>query len=215
MKKNFFWIFFRCTFWNFSPCTGFQSRRVVSNASLYKVCLQRIIVRQAVKFFKSTFWTIFFEKKSFFWIFFGCTFWNFSRCIGFQKAEGSVQCFFYKMGLQRIIVRQAVKIFKPTFWTIFFEKNFFFEFFFRCIFWNFSRCIGFQRRGVVSNAYLWSGLSADYSPTSGINFLNTLFEQFSWKKFFFEFFFDIFKKFPRCIFWGAGGGGDDMGFQRV
>ena len=147
----------------------------------------RFIVRQAIKFFKTHFWTIFFEKN-FFWIFFSRIFWNFSRCIGFQR-RGWYQTLPYEVGFQRFIVRQAIKFFKPTFERFSLIKVFF-EFF-SDVFLNFSRCIGFQSRGVVSNASLWSGLSAVYSPTSYKIFKPT-FERFSLKKIFFWIFLDVF-----------------------
>ena len=168
--------FFKSTFWtifsekkfflNFFSDVLFEISRDVLvfrggewyETLFYKVGLQRIIVRQAVKFFKPTFWTIF-SEKNFFLFFFQVYFLKFLAMYWFLEAGSGIKRFLYKMGLQRIIVRQAVKFFKPTFWTIFSEKNFFLNFFW-CIFWNFSRCIGFQRRGVVSNAFLWSGLSA-------------------------------------------------------
>ena len=117
------------------------------------------------EFFKPTFWTIFSEIfiLNFFW----CFFLEFIAMYWFAEAGGGIKRFLLKWAFSGFIVRQVVKIFKPTFWTIFFWKKIFFcEFFFDSTFWIFSRCIGFQRRGVVSNASLWSGLSADYSPTS-------------------------------------------------
>ena len=128
--------------------------------------------------------------KKFFFEFFSDVFFKISRNLLVSRGGGWYQTLPYEVGFQRFIVRQTIKFFKPTF-ERFSLKKIFFWIFFSCIFWNFSRCIGFQKRGVVSNASFWNGLSAVYSPTSYKIFKPT-FERFSLKKNFFWIFLDVF-----------------------
>ena len=143
-KKNFFWIFFRCNF-EISRDVLVSRGGGWYKTLPYEVSFQRFIVRQAIKFFKPTF-ERFSLKKNFF-EFFSDVFFEISRDLLVSRGGGWYQTLLYEMGFQRFIVRQTIKFFKPTFWTIFSENFCFFEFFFRCLFWKFLAMYWFAEAG--------------------------------------------------------------------